>query len=45
MCMRDKQRPARESDLSVWRGIVYGISLGVIMWAGILGLIWWILFR
>ena len=35
----------REEDLAVWKGVVLGLSFGVAMWAGILGLIWWLLFR
>jgi hypothetical protein len=38
--MRDEQRDMRESDLSVWRGIFFGIVLGASMWAGILWFVW-----
>lgn len=34
----------RTSDLSVWRGIIFGISLGALLWAGILWLAWKLLF-
>ncbi|WP_309120813.1 hypothetical protein [Paenibacillus sp.] len=42
--MRDKQRGLRETDLSVWRGIFFGILLGASMWAAILWLLWLWLF-
>lgn len=43
--MRDEERTMHDTDLSVWRGILFGIGLGVVMWAGILGLIWYLLFH
>ena len=42
--MRDKQRAMQESDVSVWRGIFFGVVLGAAMWAGILWLLWLWLF-
>jgi len=38
--MRDKHRGMGEADLSVWRGIFFGILLGATMWAGILWVLW-----
>ncbi|WP_274364193.1 hypothetical protein [Paenibacillus thermotolerans] len=32
------------SDMSVWRGILFGISFGAVLWAGILWLAWKLLF-
>lgn len=32
----------RDADVSVWRGIVLGVLIGAVMWAGLIGLIWWL---
>lgn len=40
----DEHGHTRESDLSVWRGIIIGIAIGAAMWAGILWLAWELLF-
>jgi uncharacterized protein involved in response to NO len=42
--MKDKQRYMQETDLSVWRGIFFGILLGAGMWALLLWLVWLWLF-
>ncbi|WP_199624198.1 hypothetical protein [Paenibacillus alkalitolerans] len=46
--MKDDERyergGARESDLSVWRGILFGIAIGAVLWVGILWLAWELLF-
>jgi uncharacterized protein involved in response to NO len=42
--MKDKQRQMFEADLSVWRGLFFGIVFGAAMWAVILWLVWLWLF-
>lgn len=38
--MREKEKYSESSDLSAWRGILYGVLLGVGIWAFILLVLW-----
>lgn len=42
--MRDREEPHREDPMSVGRGIFFGVLFGAVMWAGILGAIWYWLY-
>jgi hypothetical protein len=45
MYMRDHEEPFQENPVAVGRGIVFGILFGTFLWAIILGLVWFWLFR
>ena len=31
------------NDLGVWRGLLLGVLIGALMWAALIGVIWWML--
>lgn len=39
--MWDSDDSSREDQLAVGKGIAYGILFGTLLWAGIIGIVWY----